>query len=181
MRNAVIIKRKMKKGRIKKKMDIKKLYIRKAGMADIPTLQDLIKGLAAYEKRPQDMTGTKEQLRYWLFERKIATALIAEYDNAAAGYALYYPVFGSFAAAGKVHLEDLFLKEDFRGFGFGRYFLARTAEAVLAEGYTEMEWSCLEWNQASIQFYKKSGAKQETGRVYFAFDKQGLKAAAAWQ
>ena len=56
-------------------MDINKLYIRKAGIADIPDLQDLIKGLAAYEKRPQDMTGTKEQLHYWLFEKKIATAL----------------------------------------------------------------------------------------------------------
>ena len=184
--NAVIIikkdeKRKNKKGRIKKKMDIKKLYIRKAEPADIPTLQALIKGLAAYEKRPQDMTGTKEQLHYWLFERKIAAALIAEYDGAAAGYALYYPVFGSFAAAGKVHLEDLFLKENFRGCGFGRYFLARTAEAVLAEGYTEIEWSCLDWNRASIDFYKKLEAKQETGRVYFAFDKQGLKTAAAWR
>ncbi len=96
-------------------MDINKLYIRKAGIADIPDLQDLIKGLAAYEKRPQDMTGTKEQLHYWLFEKKIATALLAEYNGITAGYALYYPVFGSFAAAGKAHLEDLFLKEDFRG------------------------------------------------------------------
>ena len=67
MQNAVIIKRKKKKGRVKTKMDINKLYIRKAGIADIPDLQDLIKGLAAYEKRPQDMTGTKEQLHYWLF------------------------------------------------------------------------------------------------------------------
>lgn len=181
MQNAVIIKRKKKKGRVKTKMDINKLYIRKAGIADIPDLQDLIKGLAAYEKRPQDMTGTKEQLHYWLFEKKIATALLAEYDGITAGYALYYPVFGSFAAAGKAHLEDLFLKEDFRGCGFGRYFLARTAEAVLAEGYEEMEWSCLDWNQASIDFYKKGGAKQETGRVYFAFDKQGLKTAASWR
>lgn len=157
-------------------MDVK-LHVRRAERADAPLLQDLIKGLAVYEKRPQDMTGTKEQLSYWLFDRKIATALIAEYDAAVIGYALYYPVFGSFSAAGKVHLEDLYIKEEFRGCGFGRLFFAKVAEAVLTQGYKGMEWSCLDWNQAAIAFYKKLGAKQENGRVYFGFDKSGLEAA----
>lgn len=156
-------------------MSEKTLNIRKATKDDISLVQNLIKGLAAYEKRPQDMTGTQEQLMYWIFERKIATVLIAEYEGNAAGYALYYPVFGSFSAVGKVHLEDLFLKEELRGRGFGRYFLTKIAEMVRAEGYTEMEWSCLDWNQPSIDFYNKLGAKQETGRVYFAFDNAGLK------
>lgn len=160
-------------------MNIEKLHIRKADKEDISLLRDLIKGLAAYEKRPQDMTGTKEQLSYWLFERKIATALIAEYGGEAVGYALYYPVFGSFSTAGGVHLEDLFIKEEFRGGGFGRRFLAKIAENVLAEGYTEMEWSCLDWNQAAVGFYEKLGAKQETGRVYLGFPKSELEMIAA--
>jgi len=162
--------------REEKEMDIQKLIIRKAYKDDLPLIQHLIKCMASYEKRPQDMTGTKEQLGYWLFDRKIATALIAAYDGAVAGYALYYPAFGSFSAAGKVHLEDLFLKEEFRGYGLGKYFLAKIAGMVLAEGYTEMEWSCLDWNQPSIGFYKKLGAGQETGREYFWFDKQKLEA-----
>lgn len=156
-------------------MDIKKLNIRKANVDDISLIQNLIKCLASYEKRPQDMTGTKELLSYWLFERKIATALIAEYDGEAIGYALYYPVFGSFSAIGKVHLEDIFIKEDFRGHGFGKYFLTKIVEFVLAEGYTEMEWSCLDWNKPSIGFYKKLGAKEETGRRYFGFDKSQIE------
>lgn len=160
-------------------MNIEKLHIRKANKDDISLLLDLIKGLAAYEKRPQDMTGTKEQLHCWLFERKIATALIAEYDGEAVGYTLYYPVFGSFSAAGGVHLEDLFIKEEFRGGGFGRRFLAKIAETVLAEGYTEMEWSCLDWNKAAVGFYEKLGAKQETGRVYLGFPKSELEMIAA--
>lgn len=156
-------------------MNIKNLIIRKSHIEDIPLIQYLIKGLASYEKRPQDMTGTQELLSYWLFERKIATAFIAEYDGEIVGYALYYPVFGSFAAIGKVHLEDIFIKEDFRGHGFGKYFLTKIVEVVLAEGYTEMEWSCLDWNKPSIEFYKKLGAKEETGRKYFGFDKSQME------
>ena len=160
-------------------MDIKNLHIRKAEKEDVSLLQDLIKGLAKYEKRPQDMTGTKEQLNYWIFETKIATALIAEYNSDAIGYALYYPIFGSFSAVGKVHLEDIFIKEEFRGSGFGKYFLAKVAKSVLEEGYTEMEWSCLDWNTSAIGFYEKLGAKQETGRVYYGFPKPELETIAA--
>lgn len=160
-------------------MDIKDMCVRMADEKDIPLLMDLIRRMAAYEKRPQDMTGTQERLKYWLFERKIATALIVWRGGEAAGYALYYPAFGSFAAVGKVHLEDLFLREEFRGQGLGRYLIGRIAELVLAEGYTEMEWSCLDWNRSSIAFYDKLGADRETGREYFVFCKSQLEAAAA--
>ena len=64
--------------------------------------------LAIYEKRPNDMTGSIEMLNYWLFEKSVATALIAENDNGEnIGYAIYYPIFSSFFANVKVHLEDL--------------------------------------------------------------------------
>lgn len=160
-------------------MDIKKVQIRKAEKEDISLLQELIKGLATYERRPQDMTGTKEQLSYWIFERKIAVALIAEYENTAIGYALYYPIFGSFSAIGKVHLEDIFIKKEYRGNGFGKYFLAKVAKAVLDDGYTEMEWSCLDWNEPAIGFYEKLGAVKETGRVYYGFPKNELETMAS--
>ncbi len=160
-------------------MNNKRLTLRKAEKDDILLIRKLIKDMAFYEKRPQDMTGTPEQLSYWLFERKIATVLIAGYEGDVAGYALYYPIFGSFAAAGKVHLEDLFIKEELRGRGLGRQLLAGTAEAVLAEGYTGMEWSCLDWNKPSIGFYRRLGAGQETGREYFEFRESDLEALAA--
>lgn len=162
------------------KMNTEKLTIRQTSKDDISILYHLIQCMALYEKRPQDMTGTKEQLEYWIFERKAATALIAEYDGEVIGYALYYPIFGSFAAAGKIHLEDIFIKQDFRGFGFGKYFLAKVAEAALADGYTGMEWSCLDWNEPSLAFYKKVGANQETGREYFNFNKAEMEAAASY-
>lgn len=150
------------------------LIIRKASEEDISLIQDLIKCLALYEKRPQDMTGSQEKLNYWLFERNIATVLIAEYNGEAIGYAIYYPTFGSFSAIGKVYLEDLFIKETYRHHGFGKYFLSKIADRVLEEGYSEMEWSCLKWNKSSITFYKNLGAMHETGRDYFEFNKSQL-------
>ena len=151
------------------------IIIRKAQKEDIDVLFDLINGLALYEKRPQDMTGSKEQLIYWLFEKNIATALLCELDGKAIGYAIYYPIFGSFPACGKVHLEDIFINEEFRGRGIGKYFLAKVIEYVFNDGYAGMEWSCLDWNTPSINFYKKLGAKQETGREYFEFDKTDME------
>ena len=85
-----------------------KFIVRKAEKNDIAEIQTLIKDLATYEKRPQDMTASQEDLCYWIFEKKIATVLIAEYNEEIIGYAIYYPIFGSFAAEAGVHLEDTF-------------------------------------------------------------------------
>lgn len=79
-------------------MEAKRLTLRKATEEDIDILFEWINGLAAYEKRPQDMTGTKEQLKEWLFEKQVATALLAENEEGHnIGYAIYYPTFGSFS------------------------------------------------------------------------------------
>ena len=154
---------------------MEKLNIYKVEEKHIPLLFELINGLALYEKRPQDMTGTKEELSYWLFERNIATAFIAESNGKTIGYALYYPIFGSFSAKGKVHLEDIFIKKEYRGQGFGKQFLSEVIKDVLTNGYSGMEWSCLDWNTPSIAFYDKIGASRETGREYFEFTKADLE------
>lgn len=152
-----------------------KLNVRKATKEDISLLFDLINGLATYEKRPWDMTGTKEELEYWLFEKNIASSFIAELDGTPVGYAIYYPVFGSFSAKGKVHLEDIYINEEYRGKGLGKEFFAKVANFALNDGYSGMEWSCLDWNTPSINFYNKLGANEETGRVYFEFSKQQME------
>ncbi len=154
------------------------LNVRIAEEKDMEWIDSLIYKLACYEKRPEDRTGSKEELHYWLFERKIATVQIAECCGEVVGYALYYPIFGSFAAVGKVHLEDFFIRQDMRGKGFGAQFLAKISADVLSEGYAGMEWSCLDWNKQAIGFYKKLGAKEDTGREYFEFDKKKLTAMA---
>ena len=143
--------------------------VRKADISDIKIIQKLIKNLAEYEKRPQDMTATEETLRYWIFEKKIATVLIAQYDEEIIGYAIYYPVFGSFAGEAGVHLEDFLLKEEYRHRGLGKKFFSRIEEYVKEDGYSKIAWSCLEWNTPSIGFYNSIGATQEQGRKYFSY------------
>lgn len=143
--------------------------VRKADISDIKTIQKLIKNLAEYEKRPQDMTATEETLCYWIFEKKIATVLIAQYDEEIIGYAIYYPVFGSFAGEAGVHLEDFLLKEEYRHRGLGKKFFSRIEEYVKEDGYSKIEWSCLEWNTPSIAFYNSIGAAQEQERKYFSY------------
>ena len=157
-------------------METQNLTIRKTTKNDIRLIYDFINGLALYEKRPEDMTGSEEMLEFMLFEKKIATAIIAEVDGNPVGYALYYPVFGSFAANDKApecrkgrDLEDLFIKPEFRRKGLGKEFFFKLLKMLKAEGYSKIEWSCLDWNTPSIEFYKKIGAQQETGRVYFEY------------
>ena len=75
-------------------MKTERLTIRKTTEKDVGLIFDFIKDLASYEKRPWDVTGSLETLGFWLFEKKVATAVIAEYDGLAVGYAIYYPVFG---------------------------------------------------------------------------------------
>ena len=143
--------------------------VRKANEKDITLLYTMIQGLAAYEKRPQDMTASQEALHTWLFQKKIATALIAEYEQKPVGYAIYYPVFGSFAAEAGVHLEDMYLREESRHGGLGTKFFAKIVDFVQADGYSGRDWSCLDWNEPAINFYNKIGAEEEHGRKYFSY------------
>lgn len=143
--------------------------VRKANESDMPEVQTMIKSLAAYERRPQDMTASQDDLCYWIFEKKIATVLIAEYNHETVGYAIYYPVFGSFAAEAGVHLEDMFLNEKYRHCGLGKKFFSKIEAFVKQDGYSKIEWSCLEWNTPSIRFYHKIGATQEHGRKHFLY------------
>lgn len=150
-------------------MEQKNLVIRKAIIKDADFLYEMIKGLASYEKRPEDITGSIDLLKYWLFEKKTATAVIAKVGEEAIGYAIYYPIFASFATKVNVHIEDIFIKPEYRGRGFGKEFFFKLSKMIKDDGYSELEWSCLEWNTPSIEFYKRLGATQETGRVYFEY------------
>ncbi|MBR2372739.1 MAG: GNAT family N-acetyltransferase [Lentisphaeria bacterium] len=149
--------------------------VRTAAEEDVPLMFQLINEMALYEKRPQDMTGSEDDLRYWICERKTATMLIAEFNGQTAGYAIYYPAFGSFAAMGKVHLEDIFLREQFRNQGLGKIFIGKIAARIISEGYRALEWNCLAWNRMGIGFYERLDARKESGREYFFFEKADLE------
>lgn len=156
------------------KTGIDNFEVRIAEEADAPLILELIRALAAYEKRPEDATATEEALRHWLFEHPTAEVLLAFYEGEAAGYALFYPTLSSFAAAGGVYLEDLFIHPHLRGKGLGKCLMRQVATLARRRGCQTMQWTCLDWNTPSIEFYKRLGAKVKGGNTAFVLQNDAL-------
>jgi len=136
-----------------------KLIIRKAEESDIPLIFTLIKSLAEYEKLSHEVTATEEKLKQTLFgEQKYAEVLIAEYDGEAAGFALFFHNYSTFIGKPGLYLEDLFVFPHLRGKGIGKALLIKLAQIAIERNCGRFEWSVLDWNEPSINFYKSLGA-----------------------
>jgi len=135
------------------------LRIAPATESDIPSILDLIQGLAEYEKLADTVTATEEQLRETLFgTRPAAEVLLAHWDGECAGFAVFFATYSTFLAQPGLYLEDLYVKPHLRGKGIGLALLQHLARVATERGYGRMEWGVLDWNQPSIQFYEKLGA-----------------------
>jgi GNAT superfamily N-acetyltransferase len=132
--------------------------IRDTTAQDIPLVLSFIKELADYEHLT--VTADENSLRRWLFEEKKAVALIGEFNGQAVGYAIYFYNFSSFLGQAGIYLEDIYVKPEFRGKGFGKAFLKKIARIAAEKGCSRMEWTCLDWNLTSIDFYTALGAQQ---------------------
>lgn len=127
--------------------------------ADAPVIFEMICGLAEYEKLSHAVTATEEKIRETLFGPKpAAEVLLAEYDGEWAGFALFFPNYSTFLGQAGLYLEDLYVKPHARGKGLGIALLTELAKIAVARGYGRVEWAVLDWNEPSIQFYKKLGA-----------------------
>ena len=126
---------------------------------DVPTIFNLIKGLAEYERLSDAVVGTEELLREHLFgERPYAEVLLAEAEGRPVGFALYFYNYSTFLTRPGIYLEDLFVRPDERGRGYGKALLSALGRLALERGCGRLEWSVLNWNEPSIQFYKSLGA-----------------------
>jgi len=133
--------------------------IRNATGDDTRIVLQMIRGLAEYEKLSHQVTATEEQLRQSLFgEHPAAEVLLAYHGPECAGFALFFPNYSTFLAKPGLYLEDLFVKPHLRGKGIGLALLTRLAAIAAERGCGRLEWSVLDWNEPSIQFYKKLGA-----------------------
>lgn len=133
--------------------------IRPAENRDTPLILGFIKELAEYEKMPDQVTATEEGLRESIFERKIAEVVIAEHSGTPAGFALFFYNYSTFQGMPGIYLEDLYVKPEFRGLGYGKRLLAYLARLALERRCGRLVWSCLDWNKPSIGFYKSLGAE----------------------
>ncbi len=134
--------------------------IRPARVEDVPIILQLIRDLATYERAPDEVVATEEQLLDVLFgERPVAEVLLAFEAESAVGFAVYFYNFSTWLGRPGLYLEDLFVKPEKRGKGYGRALLVELAKIARDRGCGRMEWAVLNWNEPAIKFYRALGAK----------------------
>src|SRR5687767_1708547 len=137
------------------------IRIEPATPADVPVVLELIRELAEFERLLDQVTATEAQLRKGLFgPRPSAEVAIARVGDEVAGFALFFPNFSTFLAKPGIYLEDLYVRQKFRGQGCGEELLRHLARLALERGCGRLEWSVLDWNVRAIDFYKSLGAVQ---------------------
>lgn len=146
------------------------ISIRKAIPGDEITIFDLIKELAMYEKAPEQVTNTAEQLGIDLFKDHICDAIVATKENEIVGFALYYMSYSTWK--GKcLYLEDFYVQEQHRNYGAGSLLFEKVIEIAKELDVKRMDWQVLEWNELALSFYKKQNAILDSewvnGRLFF--------------
>ena len=142
---------------------MEEVTFRKAVREDLPLILEFIKGLAEYEKMSDEVVATEEILDEWLFDKEKAEVIFAIAEGEEVGFALFFHNFSTFLGRAGIYLEDLFVKPKYRGNGYGKAILKRLAQIAVERGCGRLEWSCLDWNQPSIDFYLSLGATPMSG------------------
>jgi GNAT superfamily N-acetyltransferase len=140
--------------------EITHFQIRPASVQDVPVILQLIRDLATYERAPDQVSATEEQLADVLFgKRPAAEVLLAFEGKSPVGFAVYFYNFSTWLGRPGLYLEDLFVNPDKRGKGYGRALLVELAKIARDRGCGRMEWAVLNWNEPAIKFYRALGAK----------------------
>ena len=149
--------------------------VRDATITDIAIILQLIRDLATYELAPNDVFATEEGLREVLFGAEPAARVVIAFENAApVGFAVYFFNFSTWLGRPGLYLEDLFVKPEMRGRGYGRALLVHLAKIARDHKCGRMEWAVLTWNDPAIQFYKKLGAAALDEWRVFRLTKDGI-------
>ena len=150
--------------------------IRPARPGDEVVILEMIRELAEYERLADEVEATPALLAESLFgERPVAEAVIAEQGGEVAGFALFFANFSTFVGRPGLYLEDLYVREDYRGQGIGKALLLHLAGLAKARNYGRMEWSVLDWNQPAIDFYRSLGAVPMDEWTVFRLNEAALR------
>ena len=154
--------------------------LRPAAEADLDTIIELIHALAEYEREPEAVRLDREMLRGHLFGRRpYAEVILAETDaGQSAGFALFFHNFSTWEGRPGIYLEDLFVRPEFRGHGYGKALLSELARIAVERGCARLEWAVLDWNEPSIQFYRALGARPMDEWTTYRVDGDALRALA---
>ena len=134
------------------------MTIRFATENDCALILHFIRDLAEYEKMADQVVASEELLREWIFEKQKAEVLFVCEEGKELGFALFFHNFSTFLGRAGIYLEDLFVLQEYRGKGYGKALLKKLAQIAVERGCGRLEWSCLDWNSPSIDFYRSLGA-----------------------
>ena len=137
------------------------MRIRRALSDDLPIIDQLIRDLALYERAVEMARATPEQLRESFFSDapNVFCDLVETDEQEVAGFAVWFLNYSTWTGTHGIFLEDLFIKPEFRGRGYGTALLVHLAKECVSKGYHRLKWSVLDWNQPSIDFYRSLGAE----------------------
>lgn len=135
------------------------LTFRNAERKDTALILQFIKELADYEKMLDEVVADETTLETWIFDKQKAEVIFAIKDGKEVGFALFFHNFSTFLGRAGVYLEDLYVKPEYRGKGYGKAILKKLASIAAERGCGRLEWWCLDWNKPSIDFYLSLGAE----------------------
>ena len=157
-------------------MIINKLHIKPATQKDTSLILQFIKELADYEKLSYEVVATEETLKQTLFgAQKFAEVVIGYFDDKAVGFALFFHNYSTFQGKPGIYLEDLYVKHEYRGKGFGKSLLIYQAKTAKERNCGRFEWNVLDWNEPAIKFYESLGAKAKKEWLGFRLDGDSLE------
>ena len=125
---------------------------------DTEDILSFIKQLAEYEHLADEVVADAALLEHWLFDKKKAEVIFVVEEGEKVGFALFFHNFSTFLGRAGIYLEDLYVKPEYRGKGYGKALLQKLAAIAVERGCGRLEWACLNWNKPSIEFYKSMGA-----------------------
>lgn len=135
------------------------ISFRYANNNDTSLILSFINELAKYEQMADEVIATEELLNEWLFEKEIAEVIFIMENKKEIGFALFFLNFSTFLGCGGIYLEDLYIKPEYRGRGYGKAIFKQIAKIAVERNCGRLEWCCLDWNKPSIDFYLSLGAK----------------------
>ena len=135
------------------------MNFRYAERKDTPLILQFIKELADYEQMLDEVIATEQLLEKWIFDKQKAEVIFCMEGDTEVGFALFFHNFSTFLGRAGIYLEDLYVRPEYRGRGYGKALLSQLAKIAVERQCGRLEWWCLDWNRPSIDFYLSMGAE----------------------
>ena len=149
-----------------------------AAEKDTALILSFIRELAAYEKMADQVVADEATLCHWIFKKQKAEVIFALEDGKEVGFALFFHNFSTFLGRAGLYLEDLYVRPEFRGKGYGKGLIRTLARIAVERGCGRLEWWCLDWNKPGIDFYLSLGAEPMSDWTVYRLAGDTLKALA---